>query len=123
MKKISFFLALFVPLFLLSCSEESPTTYTVKCGFEDSVVQSNLTFYEYNAKGERIASHQMVNARNGQTETYTANENTEKVKVFIVMSYLGKSETDWIQQVYYLKPNANTVIAFDGHTIIGPHEP
>lgn len=122
MKKISFFLALFVPLFLLSCSEESPTTYTVKCGLEDYVVQSNLTFYEYNAKGKRIASHQMVNARN-QTETYTADENAEKVKVFIDMSLLGKSGTGWIQQVYYLKPNANIVIAFNGYTIIGPHEP
>jgi hypothetical protein len=84
---------------------------------------SSMTILEYNSKGEQIANNN-VKCTSGLSKTFTANSNTEKVKLYLTVKVVNsKSTSRWVQQVYYLKKNDNTTIEFTGKTMIGIIEP
>jgi len=112
---------------LTSCSKDdsvSPTTYTFLYSMDDlSDISASMTILEYNSKGEQIANNN-IECKNGLSKTFTANPNTEKVKLYLtVKAANSKAASRWIQQIYYLKKNDNTTIEFAGTTLVGILEP
>lgn len=126
MKKILFLLAIALPLMFSSCSKDddpSATTYTIKCDLEDhSVIETTITVFEYTDSGEKVGTNS-VTAQNGLTKAFTANEKTEKVKVYVKMDNGIKPSYNWVQQVYYLEKEKNTDIELTGKTMLGSKEP
>jgi|WetSurMetagenome_2_1015567.scaffolds.fasta_scaffold32191_4 hypothetical protein len=127
-KKISVLLMLLIAsvVSLTSCSKDdsvSPTTYTFLYSIADDPDMSvSMTILEYNSKGEQIANNN-VKCMSGLSKTFTANSNTEKVKLYLTVTVNSKSASRWVQQVYYLKKNDNTTIEFTGKTMVGIIEP
>lgn len=123
------FLMMFVFAFC-SCSNEEPqlpqteTQYTVNFltpppnGFT-----INLTLFEYNASGEKIGQNHLKNCKYGTSEQFTASQDSEKIKVYMVSEYNGQSFPAWIQQVYYLNKGNNLNIDITGEIRIGNNEP
>ena len=127
-KKISVLLMLLIAsvVSLTSCSKDdsvSPTTYTFLYSIaNDPDMSVSMTILEYNSKGEQIANNN-VKCMSGLSKTFTANSNTEKVKLYLTVTVNSKSASRWVQQVYYLKKNDNTTIEFTGKTMVGIIEP
>lgn len=121
MKKILFLLAM-LPMFIFTaCSsdDDNETTYTFNYQLEDnSLVKTECILFEYNSNGEKVVNHS-IDCYYGLSETITANENSEKVKVYVKMN----SSNKWVQQVFYLNKGGNIDITVTGETIIGTKEP
>jgi len=123
MKKTLLLLILALPIVFTSCKKEKDTTYSVTFNmpFEVSIT---AFIFEYNKAGEIVKNNTVdVPSKGVITKDYTANKNSEKLKVQITMSSGGYSLTEWVQQVFYLKIGKENFITLDGNTLIGPSEP
>lgn len=127
-------LSLLTLTLLFSCEKAEPakpdTTYTIKMAMS-SVTSSytihyDLTAYEYNEAGEKVANNAMNMAVNGSTKTFTANSRAVKVKLYIKM-YSDNSAVAaqyyWVQQVFYLEEGKNIELKVEEHTKVGKSEP
>lgn len=126
MKKVLFMLAL-LPIFLFtSCSDDddpASTSYTFNWKLEDySMITTNVILFEYSADGEKVANN-TIECHQGLSKVFTANEKTEKVKVYVKMEGGSQTTIRWVQQVYYLQKGKNIDITVNGETIIGTKEP
>lgn len=122
--------------FALSCEKEKqeeparPTTYTVTMAMSSvtttSAAHYDLTAFEYNEAGEKVANNTLTMAVNGSTKTFTANQNAVKVKLYIKMYADNTAVTPqylWVQQVFYLEEGSNIDITVEDHTKVGRAEP
>ena len=120
----------------LSCEKEKPeeparpTTYTVTMAMSSvtptSAAHYDLTAFEYNEAGEKVANNTLTMAVNGSTRTFTANQNAVKVKLYIKMYADNTAITPqylWVQQVFYLEEGSNIDITIEDHTKVGRAEP
>lgn len=81
--------AIAVTLGLVSCEKapapKSETTYTIKMAISSvtptSDVKIDLTAFEYNDAGEKLASNTLYETTVGESKTFTANERSVKIKV------------------------------------------
>lgn len=126
MKKVLLMLAL-LPIFLFtSCSDDddpASTSYTFNWELEDySMITTNVILFEYSADGEKVANN-TIECHQGLSKVFTANEKTEKVKVYVKMEGGSQTTIRWVQQVYYLQKGKNIDITVNGETIIGTKEP
>ena len=126
MKKVLFMLAL-LPIFLFtSCSDDddpASTSYTFNWELEDySMITTNVILFEYSADGEKVANN-TIECHQGLSKVFTANEKTEKVKVYVKMEGGSQTTIRWVQKVYYLQKGKNIDITVNGETIIGTKEP
>ena len=125
MKKILFLLAIALPLVFASCSkddEPSLTTYTFNYELEDhSLITTEVILFEYSSEGEKVANTS-IDCHNGLSKKITANDKSEKVKVYVKMQGGSTTSNKWVQQVFYLKKGNNTDITVNGETIIGTKE-
>ena len=131
---ISLLLSLSVILLMTSCEKVEPskpdTTYTITMAMSSvtssSTVHYDLTAYEYNEAGEKVANNALNMAVNGSTKTFTANSRTVKVKLYIKM-YSDNSAISaqylWVQQVFYLEEGKNIELKVEDHTKVGKTEP
>lgn len=108
-----------------SCSDDEEvvdnTTYTLiyEMGSSSSLIETNLTLFEYNEENEVIGQNTISDINNGYTEQFTASSNAQKVKVYIIMNDSHR----WVQQVYYLEPGSDIKIHITGETMVGISEP
>lgn len=127
------FLSLVAIVSIVSCEKEEqpkPTTYTVTMAMSSvtstSIPHYDLTAYEYNEAGEKVANNALSVATSGTTKTFTANPRSVKVKLYIKM-YTDNSgyapKYYWVQQVFYLEEGNNIEIKVDDHTKVGSLEP
>lgn len=134
MKRVIAILSAIAALTILSScqvkeEEPKPTTYTVKMLLSDvsstSSIKVDLTAFEYNEEGEKIASNSMDEVCTGDIKTFEANKRSVKVKLYLKMySNLSTStKSRWIQQVFYLEPEHNIDVVLKDDTMIGPDEP
>ena len=135
MKKILNFLFPILSFSLaVSCEKTDPvkpdTTYTVTMAMPTttaaSSVQYDLTAYEFNEDGEKVANNSIDRAVSGQAKTFTANPRAVKVKLYIKMysDAAGVSaQYLWVQQVFYLEEGKNIEIKVEDHTKVGKTEP
>lgn len=119
---------------MFSCEKAEPTkpdtTYTVTMSMSSvtssSAVHYDLTAYEYNAAGEKVANNSISMAVKGSTKTFTASSRAVKVKLYIKMYSDNSSVTPqylWVQQVFYLEEGKNIDIKVEDHTKVGKTEP
>jgi len=119
---------------MFSCEKAEPTkpdtTYTVTMSMSSvtssSAVHYDLTAYEYNDAGEKIANNSISMAVKGSTKTFTASSRAIKVKLYIKMYSDNSSVTPqylWVQQVFYLEEGKNIEIKVEDHTKVGKTEP
>lgn len=128
-------LAFIAILSLFSCEkivpepEPEPTTYTVKMQLSTATptasVKVDLTAFEYNEAGEKIATNSMDEVTVGYSKTFTANSRSVKIKLYVKMySNLSTStRTRWVQQVFYLEPEKNIDVILKDDTMLGSDEP
>ena len=120
----------------LSCGKETPeepakpTTYTVTMAMSNVTSTSephyDLTAFEYNESGEKVANNALNQAVRGSTKTFTANSHAVKVKLYIKMYSDNSAITPqylWVQQVFYLEEGNNIEITVEDHTKVGKSEP
>ena len=119
---------------VFSCEKTEPvkpdTTYTITMAIStatsSSAVHYDLTAYEYNDAGEKVANNSLSMAVNGSSKTFTANSRAVKVKLYIKM-YSDNSSVAaqylWVQQVFYLEEGKNIEIKVEDHTMAGKTEP
>lgn len=119
---------------VISCEKTEPakpdTTYTITMAMStvtsSSAVHYDLTAYEYNDAGEKVANNALNMAVNGSTKTFSANSRAVKVKLYIKM-YSDNSAVSaqyfWAQQVFYLEEGKNIEIKVEDHTKVGKTEP
>ena len=131
---VSLLLSLSVILLMASCEKVEPskpaTTYTITMAMSSvtssSTVHYDLTAYEYNEAGEKVANNALNMAVNGSTKTFTANSRAVKVKLYIKM-YSDNSAISaqylWVQQVFYLEEGKNIELKVEDHTKVGKTEP
>ena len=131
---VAILLSLSVILLMASCEKVEPakpdTTYTVTMAMSSvtssSTVHYDLTAYEYNEAGEKVANNALNMAINGSTKTFTANSRAVKVKLYIKMYSDNSAITAqylWVQQVFYLEEGKNVEIKVEDHTKVGKTEP
>lgn len=131
---VAILLSLSVILLMASCEKVEPakpdTTYTVTMAMSSvtstSTVHYDLTAYEYNEAGEKVANNALNMAVNGSTKTFTANSRAVKVKLYIKMYSDNSAITAqylWVQQVFYLEEGKNVEIKVEDHTKVGKTEP
>ena len=119
---------------VFSCEKAEPampdTTYTIAMAMStvtsSSTVHYDLTAYEYNEAGEKVANNALNMALNGSTKTFTANSRAVKVKLYIKMYSDNSAVTPqylWVQQVFYLEEGKNIELKVEDHTKVGKTEP
>ena len=119
---------------VFSCEKAEPampdTTYTITMAMStvtsSSSVHYDLTAYEYNEAGEKVANNALNMAVNGSTKTFTANSRAVKVKLYIKMYSDNSAVTPqylWVQQVFYLEEGKNIELKVEDHTKVGKTEP
>ncbi len=132
MKRI--IIAILLPLTMMtlaaSCEKESPaehTTYTVTMAMptvtSSASVHCDLTAYEYNDAGEKVANNFLYKAVYGSSKTFTANPRAVKVKLHVKMYSDNSSEYLWVQQVFYLEQGRNIEIKLEDDSRVGRKEP
>ena len=106
------------------------TTYTITMAMStvtsSSAVHYDLTAYEYNEAGEKVANNALNMAVNGSSKTFTANSRAVKVKLYIKMYSDNSAVTPqylWVQQVFYLEEGKNIELKVEDHTKVGKTEP
>ena len=106
------------------------TTYTITMAMStvtsSSAVHYDLTAYEYNEAGEKVANNALNMAVNGSSKTFTANSRAVKVKLYIKMYSDNSAVTSqylWVQQVFYLEEGKNIELKVEDHTKVGKTEP
>ena len=106
------------------------TTYTITMAMStvtsSSAVHYDLTAYEYNEAGEKVANNALNMAVNGSSKTFTANSRAVKVKLYIKMYSDDSAVTSqylWVQQVFYLEEGKNIELKVEDHTKVGKTEP
>ena len=127
---LSLLLSLSVIILIASCEKAEPskpdTTYTITMAMSSvtssSTVHYDLTAYEYNEAGEKVANNALNMAVNGSTKTFTANSRAVKVKLYIKM-YSISAQYLWVQQVFYLEEGKNIELKVEDHTKVGKTEP
>ena len=86
-----------------------------------------ITFLGYDVDGSRIANNSIDFPSKGHGYTFTANDRSEKIKVYLKLKFQsGYQTTDfnrWVQLVYYLEKGKDVTIQIDGSTLVGPSEP
>lgn len=124
------FIAITFSFCLSSCGSDDDeneivTKYTVKLNDQgsNSIVNVNLTIFEYNELGEKIGSQVWDKAEAGVSREFIANPMCVKVKIYIKLSAGSSSSSSWVQQVYYLKQGGSTNITIEGSTKTGSKEP
>lgn len=130
-KKLLLFLLMFLPFFLVSCgSDDEPdySTYTLNynLGEESSLVLVDVTLFEYNDAGEKVATNSIPDIKKGASRKFTASARAAKVKVYLKMYSNISTVTPkylWVQQVYYLEKGRNVNIDITGSTMTGNYEP
>jgi hypothetical protein len=129
MKKLLLISAIFA-LVLSSCSKDSTKstsyTFTYSVTTESPLLLVNIALFEYNSDNEVIMTNVINNCKSGTTKTFTANNNTKKVKVCIEFENASTSATirqSWVKEVFYLTPNQNTQINISDETIVSSYEP
>ena len=119
---------------VFSCENAEPakpdTTYTITMAMStvtsSSAVHYDLTAYEYNDAGEKVANNALNMAVNGSSKTFTANSRAVKVKLYIKMYSDNSAVTPqylWVQQVFYLEEGKNIELKVEDHTKVGKTEP
>ena len=119
---------------VFSCEKAEPampdTTYTITMAMStvtsSSTVHYDLTAYEYNEAGEKVANNALNMAVNGSTKTFKANSRAVKVKLYIKMYSDNSAVTPqylWVQQVFYLEEGKNIELKVEDHTKVGKTEP
>lgn len=123
------FLTLTFSFCLTSCGdddEEVESKYIVKVSDigSTSKMSVDLTFFEYNTKGEKVASQIWEKVGENASREFLANPSAAQVKVYITLSsdYVSSS-SEWVQQVYTLNVGGTTTISINGSTKIGNSEP
>ena len=86
-------------------------------------VYLNVTLFEYNELGEKIAQNHFNRCRKGYYHGYIANKNSLKVKVYLETTNGSKSDANWVQQVFYLEKGNRIEITVTGESRIGKTEP
>lgn len=81
--------------------------------------------FEYNDADEKTGNHSITMATTGKSETYTANERSVKVKLYLKMYTDLNSYTEykWVQQVFYLEKGKTIEVALADHSLVGNKEP
>ena len=135
MKRIFTLIAAIAVTFGLVSCEKTPaptpeTTYTIKMAISSvtptSDVKIDLTAFEYNDAGEKLASNTLYATTAGEAKTFTANERSVKIKVQMKMYSDNTSVPPvyrWIQQVFYLEEGKNVVAEIGDSSRIGTSEP
>ena len=103
-----------------------PVTMAMSSVTSTSTVHYDLTAYEYNDAGEKVANNALNMAVNGSTKTFTANSRAVKVKLYIKMysdNSAAPAQYYWVQQVFYLEEGKNIDIKVEDHTKVGKTEP
>lgn len=116
---------------MVSCEKSEPakpdTTYTVTMALTpSSAVHYDLTAYEYNEAGEKVANNALNKAVKGSMKTFTANSRAVKVKLYIKMYADNSAVTPqylWVQQVFYLEEGRDIEIKVEENTKVGKTEP
>ena len=109
--------------------ETAKCSYTVKMAMTNvstsSTVHYDLMAFEYNDAGEKTGNHTITMATTGKSETYTANERSVKVKLYLKMYTDINSYTEykWVQQVFYLEKGKTIEVALADHSLVGNKEP
>lgn len=134
MKHFKFFLltvvALTIGLSFSSCSkdddDDAEVKYIVKIDDDlgsTSIIDVDLTMFEYNNNGEKINSQTWKTVKSGESKEFTANPSAVKVKVYLTLSStLTSSSSKWVQKVYYLN-EGTTIISIEGTSVLGYNEP
>ena len=109
--------------------ETAKCSYTVKMAMTNvsasSTVHYDLMAFEYNEAGEKTGNNTITMATTGKSQTYTANDRSVKVKLYIKM-YTDKSsytEHKWVQQVFYLEKGKTIEVALADNSLVGNKEP
>ena len=135
MKRIIPILAVIMALCIsVSCNKVVPetkaTTYTVKMNMPtataDAIAKYDITAFEYNEEGEKVANNSISPALYGQSKTFTANSRSVKVKIHVKIYAENSSVTPryrWVQQVFYLEEGRNIDILLEDTTTVGNSEP
>lgn len=109
--------------------ETAKCSYTVKMAMSNvsasSIVHYDLMAFEYNDAGEKTGNQSITMATTGKSETYTANERSVKVKLYLKMYTDINSYTEykWVQQVFYLEKGKTIEVALSDHSLVGNKEP
>lgn len=109
--------------------ETAKCSYTVKMAMTNvsttSTVHYDLMAFEYNEAGEKTGNNTITMATTGESQTYTANDRSVKVKLYFKM-YTDKSsytEHKWVQQVFYLEKGKTIEVALSDNSLVGNKEP
>ena len=126
MKQRHLFLFLLVSVLMLaSCSKEEQKPQPKKYAITNRVTygySTTLTIFECNEVGDKI-SNVAEKFSEGETKTYTANDNAVKIKIYVKAESVFGDVKGWVQQVYYLDEGNTKSITIDDNTIVGSYEP
>lgn len=103
--------------------QDTTYTFTYTADNPPQGITANITLFEYNEKGERVGQNHVNNCKKGHSQSFTANENAQKVKVYLVATNGTQSVANWVQQVYYLEKGKNVNVAVTGESRMGTTEP
>ena len=126
MKRILTSLIFVLALTLVFSCEKAEPAKPVSTVTSSSAVHYDLTAYEYNEAGEKVANNALNMAVNGSSKTFTANSRAVKVKLYIKMYSDNSAVTPqylWVQQVFYLDEGKNIELKVEDHTKVGKTEP
>lgn len=118
-------MAIVLIVLLSSCTKETTYTFTNNMDYSTyTIIRERYTVLsEYDVKGHIVANNTIESSICGKGYTFTANERTELVKVYLKIVTNSSDISRWVQQVYYLEKGKNTEIVIDGQTLVGPTEP
>ena len=134
MKKFLSITLLLTAMFLTfsACSKDDDekekvqdTTYTFSYTANDPPkgFTTNIPLFEYNEKGEQIVQNHVNNCKKGRSEKFTANTDSRKIKVYLVVTNGTQSVYNWVQHVYYLEKEKNIDVSVTGESRVGTKEP
>lgn len=130
MKKLLFCFSIIALVSFASCTKETTYTFVDNTDYSSisaTIVERTVYLMEYDVDGSRIANNSIDFPSKGHGYTFTANDRSEKIKVYLKLKFQsGYQTTDfnrWVQLVYYLEKGKDVTIQIDGSTLVGPSEP
>lgn len=131
MKKLLFCLSIIALATFASCTKETTYTFIDNTDYSSitaaTIVGRTVYLMEYDAAGSRIANNSIDFPSKGHGYTFTANDRSEKIKVYLNLKFQSQGQTSdfnrWVQLVYYLEKGKDVTIQIDGSTLVGPSEP